>query len=150
MPISETAHRLLDAFDNHNLHIIRSYLRDDFQLTGNVLRPMNKTEYLALLEAYFTAFSNFDWNFTEAAQEGQILRLKFAVSGTHDGVLDLNGIGVPVVVEPTGKTVNLPQSSSEITWDENNHVVSQVLHQAAGATLSDLLAQIGAEMPLQG
>jgi hypothetical protein len=147
MPISETAHEFLDALDTHNLAAVEAFLSGDFQLGGNVTRDLNKMDTLALLNAYFTAFSDFSFNFSAASQTGSVLQAKYAISGTHDGVLDLNPLGMAITVEPTGKAVALPESSVEITFNNAGQVVRQTMNQAAGAAMADLLAQLGVEAP---
>ena len=150
MPISETAHELFDALDRHDLEAVTAYLRDDFQVSGNVTRPLDKTTYLALLKAYFAAFSDYDFNFSEAAQTGDKLRVKFTVTGTHDGTLDLTPLDIPVTLEATNQRIVLPVSVADLTFDDNDQVESLVMHQAAGGTLNDLVTLLGAETPLHG
>jgi hypothetical protein len=147
MPIAETAHDFLDALDRHDLDTLETFLSGDFQLDGNVSRNFNKMDVLALLNAYFTAFSDFSFNFSEANQLDDVLHVKYAISGTHDGVLDLNPLGMAITVGPTGKTIALPESSSEITFNETGQVTRQVLNQAAGAAMAGLLEQLGIEAP---
>lgn len=147
MPLSETAHRLFDAFDTRDLEIIGAYLRDDLKVSGNVTRPMGKPEFLALLSAYYSAFPDFDFNFTEADQTGKTVRAKYAISGTHQRRLDLNPIGTAVTIEPTGTEIHLPQSVMEITFDEDGLVSGLVLHQAPGAAMPDLLSSLGVSLP---
>ncbi|MBZ0299775.1 MAG: nuclear transport factor 2 family protein [Anaerolineae bacterium] len=148
MPISETAHQLFDAFDRHDLTVIGAYLRGDFKLTGNA-DPLNKQGLLNLLAAYFKAFSDFDFNFTEAQEHDHVLRARYAVHGTHDGTLDLNPAGIPVIIPATGKKLALPQSSAEFTFDEDGLVAGLVLHQVPGAALADLVTALGATLPNQ-
>jgi hypothetical protein len=147
MPISETAHRLFDALDAHDLVILDAFLRDDFQLTGNITRPMGKREFLALLGAYFQAFSNYDFHFSEANQEGNVVRAMIATTGIHDGTLDLAAAGIPVTVAPTDKSISTPPATGVFTFDSDDLVAALEMNQPAGGGLSDLLAQLGAEMP---
>ena len=147
MPIPEAAHEFLDALDRHDLDTLDSFLSDDFRSGGNTVRDFNKMDMLALLKAYFSAFSDYAFNFSEATQRDDVLSVKYAVSGTHDGVLDLTPLGITITAEPTGKTINLPESSAEFTFDGSDKVVSQVLNQAQGATMTALLEQLGVEAP---
>lgn len=150
MPISETAHEFLDALDSHDMVAIEAFLADDFQLSGNVTQPLTKQGMLALLRAYFDAFSDFDFHFSEATEDQKGLRLKYAITSTHDGPLDLEQVGIPLKVEPTRKTAELPESSMEITFNEQGQVSRMVMNQAQGAAMTDLVAQLGAELPQDG
>lgn len=147
MPISETAHEFLDALDMHDLDALDTFLSDDFRLSGNVIREFDKSAMLALLKAYFTAFSDFSFNVSEATQFDDVLNFKYSVSGTHDGTLDFTPLGISVTAEPTGKTIALPESTSEITFSASGQVIGQRLNQAEGATMTGLLEQLGVEAP---
>ena len=150
MPISETAHEFLDALDSHDMVAIEAFLTDDFQLSGNVTQPLTKQGMLALLRAYFDAFSDFNFNFAGAAEENKVLHLKFAITSTHDGPLDLEQVGIPLKVEPTKKTASLPESSMDIKFNDQDQVSSITMNQAQGAAMTDLVAQLGAELPSTG
>ena len=77
MPLSEAAHHFFEALDYHDLEALAAIYSDDFQLTGNVTQPLNQDGQMALLKAYFTAFSDFDFNFTEAQQTDNVVRVKY-------------------------------------------------------------------------
>lgn len=152
MPISETSHEFLDAIDHQFLATLDAFLSDDFEASGNLTtnRSLNKQHTLALFKAYFDAFSDLDFNVTEASQIDRTLTLKYAITGTHTGTFDLTPLSIETTVAPTQKRIELPQSSMQITFDEQDKVVSIVLNQAPGATMTDLLSQLGAELPAQG
>jgi hypothetical protein len=150
MPISEAGHALLDATDDHNLDALAVIFHDDLQFTVNGANAINKAAALALNKAYFDAFSDWNFNFTEAKQIGNMMTLKFAVTGTHDGVLDLRPLGYDIQAPPTGKAIKLPESSAAITFDDNGLVTAMDLQQAEGASMMGLLAQLGVEPPAAG
>ena len=150
MPITEAAHQFFDALDFHDLAALERILSDDFQYSGNVTQVLDKRGTLALYQAYFTAFSDFEFHFNDAQQKGPSLRVKYQISGTHDGILDLTPLGIAVGVEPTDQTISLPESASEISFNESNQVTAMVMHQAEGASLADMLSQLGIEMPPLG
>lgn len=147
MPISEAAHEFLDALDMRDLVAIEAFLSEDFQLGGNINHPMGKGSMLALLNAYYTAFSDFAFNFADATQFDEVLNVNYAITGTHDGPLDFTPLGIQLRVEASGTAIAMPQSASEITFNEAGQVVSQVLTQAEGATMTGLVALLGAELP---
>jgi hypothetical protein len=149
MIISETAHQLFDALDAHDLDAIAAFLHDDLQVSGSAML-LDKAQLLRLLSAYFNAFSDFDFNFTEATQDGALLRVLYAPTGTHDGRLDLNPLGIAAQVEPTYKSIALPPSAAELTFGPGGRITRWTLHEAEGATLEDLLALLGAEAGGQG
>ncbi len=150
MPLSEAAHQFFEALDYHDLEALAAIHSDDFQLTGNVTQPLNKEGEMALLQAYFTAFSDFSFNFSEAQQTDNVVRVKYHITGTHDGPLDLSPLGIAVGVEATDQQIALPLSRVEIHLNENDQVTAQVVYQAEGAAMSDLLSQLGIEMPPVG
>jgi hypothetical protein len=150
MLISETAHEFLDTLDNHDLKALAAFLPDDVRVqTGDAL-ALNKSTFLGLLYAYFAGFSNFDFNFSEADQADDTLRVKYAITGTHDRVFDLEKAGLDVQVEPTGTVLLLPASTLEAVFDVNGQVKALTLHPAPGATLNDVLRLLGADAPARG
>jgi hypothetical protein len=149
MLISEAAHELFDAFDSHDLDILAAIFRDDLQLTVDDA-AMDKSTMLALQNAYFSAFSNWDYNFSEAEQTDNVLITKYAVTGMHDGVLDLRPLGYDIHAEPTGKSITLPTSTGKVTFDDNGLVIALTLWQAEGADLAGLLAQLDLAPPSVG
>ena len=150
MPLSEAAHQFFEALDYHDLEALEAIHSDDFQLSGNVTQPLNKDGSLALLRAYFTAFSDFSFNFSDAQQDDLVVRVKYQVTGTHDGPLDLTPLGIAVSVEATDQTLSLPMSRAEYHFNENDQITQQIVYQAEGAGMSDLLSQLGIEMPPVG
>ena len=72
------------------------------------------------------------------------------MTGTHDGPLDLTPLGIAVSVEATEQTISLPLSRAEIHFNDSDQVTAQVVYQAEGAAMSDLLSQLGIEMPPVG
>ena len=150
MPISETAHDLLDAVDAHDLESLARMLRDDLEVTINDGGSMDRAGVLARLKAYFDAFSNLDFNFSAAEQTGNRLTVTYAISGTHDGVIDLRPLGYDIQAEPTGKTINLPQSSLITVFDDDGLVLAMTLNQAEGAGMPGVLSQLNIELPSVG
>ena len=150
MPISEAAHDLLDATDTHNLDALAMIFHEDLQFTVNGANAINKAAALALNKTYFDAFSDWNFNFTEAKQTGNVMTVKFAVTGTHDGVLDLRPLGFDIQAAPTGKTIKLPESSATVTFDDTGQVIAMNLQQAEGASMMGMLAQLGVEPPAAG
>ncbi|MAS35012.1 MAG: hypothetical protein CL610_13465 [Anaerolineaceae bacterium] len=150
MPISEAAHHFFDALDSRDLETIAAFLHEDFQVKGNVTRELNRDDFLTLLAAYFRAFPDFDFNFTEADQTGRVVHARYAIAGTHKGRLDLTAFDIEPVMMPSDKAIDLPQSDAELTFDADNRVQTLVLNQAQGADLADLVALLTGEVPLEG
>jgi hypothetical protein len=148
--LSEAAHMFFEALDYHDLDMLATILSDDFQLSGNVTQPLDRDGMLALMGAYFTAFSDISFNFTEAEQTDNIVKVKYHVTATHDGNLDLTPLGVAISLEPTEQKIDLPESRAEYHFSESDQLTAQIVQQAAGAAMSDLLSQLGIEMPPVG
>lgn len=148
--LSEAAHAFFEALDYHDLEMLAAILSDDFQLTGNVTQPLDRDGMLALMGAYFTAFSDISFNFTEAEQTDKVVKVKYHVTGTHDGILDLTPLGVAISLEPTEQKIKLPESRAELHFSDSDQLRAQIAQQAEGAAMSDLLAQLGIEMPPVG
>lgn len=148
--LSEAAHEYFEALDYHDMEMLAAILSDDFQLSGNVTQPLDKDNMLALLAAYFTAFSDFSFNFTEAQQTDNVVKVKYRSTGTHNGILDLTPLGIAISLEPTEQKILLPESRAEIHFSDSDQVTAQIMQQAEGAAMADMLSQLGIEMPPVG
>ena len=150
MPISEAAHALLDAFDTHNLDALAAIFHDKLQVMTHEVAAMDKAAMLARQQAYFDAFSNWDYHFAQARQTADVMVVNYAVTGTHDGVLDLRPLGYDIQVEPANQSISLPQSTLTVTFDPYGLVIRMQLHQGKGWDLPGVLDQLGIKPPSVG
>ncbi len=150
MPISEAAHELFDAMDTHDLDTLAAIFHDDLQLTVNDAATMDKAGVLALQKAYFDAFSDWTYNFSAAAQSDNVVTVNYAITGTHDGALDLQTLGYDIQAEATSKSIALPESTATAMFDDNGLVIAMNLQQAEGAGMVGILGQLGIEPPAVG
>ncbi len=147
MPISEAAHELLDALDFRDRPALARLVATDFRCSGTVSALLGRERALALLDICATAFSDFSFNFTGASEADGVLRLRYAVSGTHDGTLDLVPLGIPLRLPPTGTILRLPVSAATFTFNSAGEVADLFLQVAAGAGPGDMITRLGGTLP---
>ena len=147
MPISEAAHELLDALDFRDRDALARLFAADFRCSGTVSAVPGREGALAVLDICAVAFSDFSFNFTEAREQAGVLRLRYAISGTHDGLLDLYPLGIPLQLPPTGTILRLPASAATVSFNNSGQVVDLFLQVAAGAGPGDMIARLGGTLP---
>ncbi len=147
MPISEAAHELLDALDFRDRNALAKLFAADFRCSGTVSALLGRGRALAVLDICAAAFSDFSFNFTEAREQAGVLRLRYALSGTHDGPLDLYPLGIPLQLPPTGTILRLPASAAAVTFNSSGEVSDLFLQVAAGAGPGDMITRLGGTLP---
>ena len=147
MPISEAAHELLDALDFRDRNALARLFAADFRCSGTVSALLGRGRALAVLDICAAAFSDFSFNFTEAREQAGVLRLRYALSGTHDGPLDLYPLGIPLQLPPTGTILRLPVSAATVTFNSSGEVSNLFLQVAAGAGPGDMITRLGGTLP---
>ncbi len=145
MTLSAVARQVLDAWNSKDLGRLASVLAEDYMLYGGAI-PLNKQGLLALMGAYFTAFPDFSFNFTDAWEDGTMIGVTTNITGTHTGTLDLTPLGIPVTLPPTGIAIHLPAQPSEAVL-EGGQMVHHQLADVEEAGLPGILAQLGVELP---
>lgn len=113
MPLPfDIAKNFFRALQTNQLEWAESFLADDFQATGWTSEPLDKYEFLELIQSLYEAFSDFslDPHDIELLHQGAWLTIQ--MSGTHDGPLTLAS-GVPV--EPTHKHFKLDREYPTLT-----------------------------------
>jgi predicted ester cyclase len=142
MAINATAQQFIDAMTAKNITAISSLLADNFQATGGA-QAMNKQTYIALLNAYFTGFSDWSFNFNNIMEVAGKVNYSTRLTGTHNGTFNLNPVGIAKSVPPTRKKVSLPPSSSVLT-PQGGVIVSLNLGSVEANAVQTILKQIGA------
>ena len=142
LDIAKKAAVLLESKDLQGLHAI---LADDFSAKGPTLE-LSKQQVLGYLQIMFTAFPDHHYGFADFEAKGNSVFCNSIESGTHTGVLDLNPLGMPVSLPPTGKSFKLPKRviTFRATGDKLVHYAEEAVE---GGGLKDLLEQLGVKVP---
>ena len=118
-----------------------TYMGDDFQFSGFGSDPLNKEQFVSLMKTLFTAIPDWSYHPRELRSEGDSVRFRTQVTGTHSGMLvGLNPGMAPIAA--TGKKINLPQDQVECTVRDGKVATMKVASEEGGG-ISGIVTQIG-------
>ncbi len=141
----EIATRFSEFLERRDLAGLQTLLADDFAAKGPTME-INKQQTLAYLQILFTAIPDYRFGLTNFQEQGELIRCTTHESGTHQGVLDLKALGLPVSLPATGKSFELP--SSTLTIRVVNGKVAYFGEEAVpGGGLAGMLDQLGVKLP---
>ena len=141
----EVAKRVADLLDSRDVKGLQVLLADDFRAKGGTLE-LTKQQTLGFLQILFTAFPDHSFGFADFEEKGDLIYCTGHETGTHKGVLDLNPLGMPISLPPTGKSFKLPKSV--FTFRAANDKLIYFSEEAAeGGGLAGILAQLGVKLP---
>jgi predicted ester cyclase len=141
----EIAEAYADAFNAGDLDTLADLLADDFQFSGPVPEPMDRDQFLGLMELMGQAFPDIQFNTRLVDINRNVVRFTNQLAGTHTGNLDLSFMGLGVI-PPTGRPFSMAREDGE-TVIENGYVVSTHIYPTEGAGLMAILDQLGIKVP---
>ena len=141
----DVAKRFADLLETGDVQGLQPLLADDFRAKG-ATRELVKPQALGYLQLFFTAFPDHRFGFTDFEEKGDWVYCTGQETGTHQGVLDLNPFGMPILLPPTGKSFQLPKSvySFRVAGDKVTHYNEEGVH---GGGLAGILEQVGVRIP---
>ncbi len=141
----EVAKRFADLLESGDVKGLQVLLADDFKAKGETLE-LTKPQALGYLQIFFTAFPDHRFGFTDFDEKGDLVYCTGQETGTHKGVLDLNPLGMPISLPPTGKSFILPKSvfSFRVAGDKVTYYSEEAVK---GGGLAGILEQLGVKLP---
>lgn len=141
----EVAKRFADLLESGDVKGLQALLADDFRAKG-ATSELTKQQALGYLQIFFTAFPDHRFGFADFEEKGDLIECTGQEIGTHQGVLDLKPLGMPVSLPPTGKSFKLPKSL--FTFRVAGDKVSYYSEEAVkGGGLAGILEQLGVKLP---
>jgi hypothetical protein len=136
----EVAKRFADLLETGDLKGLQPLLADDFKAKG-ATRELNKQQALGYLQIFFTAFPDHRFSFTDFEEKEELIQCTGQETGTHQGTLDLNPLGMPVSLPPTGKSFKLPKRiySFRVAGDKVTDYIEEAVQ---GGGLAGILEQL--------
>lgn len=141
----EVAKRAADLLESRDLTGFQAMLADDFRAKGTTLE-LTKQQSLGALKIFFTAFPDHRFGFAGFEEKGDLIYCTGQETGTHKGILDLNPLGMPVLLPPTGKSFKLPKSvfTFRVVGDKVTYYGEEAVK---GGGLAGILDQLGVKLP---
>ena len=141
----ETAKKAADLLETGDLKGLQALLADDFRAKG-ATRELTKGQALGYLQLFFTAFPDHRFGFADFEEKGDLIQCTGQETGTHTGVLDLNPLGRPISLPPTGKSFKLPKCvfTFRVAGDQVTFYGEETV---TGGGLAGILEQLGMKLP---
>jgi predicted ester cyclase len=141
----EIAEVYADAFNAGDLDTLADLLADDFQFSGPVPEPIDRDQFLVLMEVMWNAFPDLQFNTRLVDISRNVVRFTNQLAGTHTGDLDLSFMGMGVI-PATGRSFSMAREDGESVVDDG-YVVSTHIYPTEGAGLIAILDQLGIKVP---
>ena len=137
----ETVQALMDSVQKGEFELAKSMLSDDFQFSGPIPEPINKTDWLEMSINLKAAFPDLDYHFKMIGTDGDVVRSTTQMSGTHTGTLNLLKMNLGTT-PATNKLVSAKMAKTRITIKKDK-ITSWVVEPTDGADLTAILGQLG-------
>jgi SnoaL-like domain len=148
MQMVDLTNRALDAMESGTIKSSSSLYSDDFTLTGPIPMPLNKNQYLDLMEKVTKGVP--DWNFHrhDLRTEGQTVFVPVQITGTQNRTLPGLMPDMPDL-PPTNRSFRLPPEVVQITFRGDK--ISRIhVDPVPGGGIPGMLEQLGVSIPVTG
>ena len=133
------------ALDDGDFEGCASYLADDFEFSTHTMPPVGKQAWLGMSMALKQGFPDLSYNFQIHEVDGNHLQGSAALTGTHNGDLDMTGMGMGVI-PATGIYVETAREYNDGVV-EDGLIKSIHVHDSPESGVGGMLAQIGVQPP---
>jgi hypothetical protein len=131
---------LHSAIEQKNFDGVGELLADNFVFEGPFPEPIGKQEFIGSHKDLMNAFDNFQYNYNDMAEDGNVVTGTIQISAKHTGTLDLTDQGGPVI-EATNKDITL--GKDDVTTTIENGKVTRVFSQPnPGGGMQGLVAAL--------
>jgi hypothetical protein len=140
----DTSRTIMDALAVPDFDSVKPHLTDDWVVEGPAPIPFDWDQFTAVHGGIVRGFSDFNWHVSNMVEDGDKVEMDVAITGTHDGTIDVPVLGV-VGYESTGTKVDHP--AEHITFTFTGDKVSRVdVQSGPGAGMVGLLEAVGADI----
>jgi hypothetical protein len=120
-------------------------LSENFMFSGPVPEPVDKKDFLEMHFALLKAIPDWSFNEHDIQEQGNQVKLKVKISGTHTKELNLPSLGIKSAA--TNKRISLPEEKCELTF-EGDKISNFSVEKVTGGGLMGILSQLGIKMPV--
>jgi len=145
MDSKETAQALMDSVQKGRFDTARTFLSDDFQISGFSPKPLNSKTWLNMIANLKMACADLNYHFQVDGTEGNVVHTTSQLSGTNSGAFDFTSINMGVI-SATNKKFSIAMEKMQITV-KNDKVTSLAVEPTEGAGLTAILGQLGVKLP---
>ena len=146
MDSRETAQALMDSVQRGRFDTAKTFLSDDFQISGFSPKPLNSKKWLNMIANLKMACADLNYHFQVDGAEGNVVHTSSQLSGTNSGAFDFTDIDMGVI-SATNKKFSSPRQMTKITV-KGDKVVSWAVEPTEGAGWTAILSQLGVKLPV--
>lgn len=145
MADEEIVRQFYERMENGDIEGLEEILADDFVFDHKAgPKPMSKEEFLQGNRALFEGIPDLTFNAGDFEDQGDKVRTRVKIVGTHQGDLDLSPLGLPPA-PATGTRIELPEEDSFVIV-EGGKVRRLEVPAVPGGGIPGMLDQIGVEL----
>lgn len=148
MSIQDITNQALDAVERGDVRSSASLYADDFRFTGPLPTPLDKNQYLDVMEKVRQGAPNFRFNRHDLHIDGQTVVVPVQITGTQTGTLRSLMPGMPDL-PPTGKSFRLPPETIRVRF-QGDRAVEVHVDEVPGGGILGMLEQLGVTIPVTG
>lgn len=145
MDSKETVQALMDSVQRGRFDTARTFLSDDFQISGFSPKPLNSKKWLNMIANLKMACADLNYHFQVLGSDGNVVHTTSQLSGTNSGAFDFTDINMGVI-SATNKKFSIAQETTKITV-KGDKVTSWTVEPTEGAGLIAILGQLGVKLP---
>ena len=145
MDSKETAQALMDSVQRGRFDTAKTFLSDDFRISGFSPKPLNSKKWLNIIANLKMACADLNYHFQVQGTEGNVVHTTSQLSGTNSGAFDFTDINMGVI-SATNKKFSIAQEKTQITV-KGDKVTSWTVEPTEGAGLQAILGQLGVKLP---
>ena len=144
MDSRETVQALMDSVQKGRFDTARTFLSDDFQISGFSPKPLNSKAWLNMIANLKMACADLNYHFQVDGTEGNVIHTTSQLSGTNSGAFDFTNINMGVI-SATNKKFSIAMEKTKITV-KGDKVTSWAIEPTEGAGLTAILGQLGLKL----
>jgi predicted ester cyclase len=145
MSAADTVKKFMRAGETGDWQTFADCMADDYVFTVHTIRQ-GKREMLSSQKAMWAAFPDLSFNLHITAEQGNVVKATFRITGTHTGTLIPPVPGSFLSINPTGKKVSLPENTVEYIV-RGDTIAEQHVTEHPNSGWKGILKQLGVDDP---
>ena len=139
------------ALESKDFATASSYLVDDFIFSGWTPQPLDRSQFLSLMQGLKEGIPNLAYHFHAVHDvheriEDNRVKVAIQLSGTQTDGFILPPLGLPPIPQ-MGQAVSLPEEHWNFTV-ERDQIARIAVERVNGGGIQGLLHQLGVDMPI--
>lgn len=148
MQIQDVTKQAFDAIDRGDVRSSANLYADDFRMTGPLPVPLDKKQYLEVMEKLKRGIPDLQFHRRDIRVNGNTVDVHVQLSGTHTATLPSLMPGMPDV-PPTNHSFRLPTETLHVRF-QGDRIAEIRVDPVPGGGVTGILEQLGVSIPVTG